>query len=851
MNMQLTLATRYLGGRKLRTFLTTLAIVFGVLVVFGMNAILPAFTRAFMANTMAAAGQVDAAITLRTGDVFDATVAESVAGVDGVRAISGQLERTVNLPPDYYDNDPARPDGATALAIIGLEVDQATAVRSYVPTSGRFLQEGDTDAAVISENLSDAIGVGLGDTMAVPTPRGQADLTVVGILPPNTQTGNERVLVSLPQAQALLNMPGQINTIEVNFDSLDDARRAAIEQAIVAELGDAYQVGALAANSELLTNLRLAQTILNVLGLLALLMGGFIILNTFRTVVVEQRRDLGMLRTLGASRRTVFGVVLSEGLIQGLVGTAVGLLLGYLLGMLALRALNPILQRFMNVRAGSPEVSFGLVAGSVAIGVGVTLLAGLLPALSASRVSPLEALRPPVGTLSMRRLTGVAFWAGVTMIVLSVLALITKNTALLGLGSVLFVAGLILVAPALVTPIARVFSSLLAAVFARSGTAQLAESNLSRQPSRAAITASTTLIGIAILIMAASMLSSLVLGFGNVIRKSLGSDFILVPPSVGVWGTNIGAGPGLAEELAAIEGVETVSALRFAPTQVNGTSVAVLGIDPATYPQVSGLSFSEGEDAAAYAAIGAGRNLIASPVLASTLGIGVGDTVEMLTPGGPVSYAVVAIGGDYLNAKVATAYLSHDNIAADFGRNEDVLLQLNLAPGADEAAAEAQIKAIKQDYPQFRLLNGREYIEENLRLLDTAFAAIFGLVIFLAIPSVIAMVNTLAIGVIERTREIGMLRAVGATRGQVRRIVLAEALILSALGTAFGILAGLYLGYMVVEALRVGGFPLEYVFPTTGVLLAIVAGIIFGVLAALIPARQASHLQIVEALRYE
>jgi putative ABC transport system permease protein len=154
-------------------------------------------------------------------------------------------------------------------------------------------------------------------------------------------------------------------------------------------------------------------------------------------------------------------------------------------------------------------------------------------------------------------------------------------------------------------------------------------------------------------------------------------------------------------------------------------------------------------------------------------------------------------------------------------------------------------------YPQYRLIDGQEFIEENLAIFQQAFVGIYALVIFLAVPSLIAMVNTLAIGVIERTREIGMLRAVGATRLQVRTIIVAEALILAGIGTGFGILSGLYLGYMAVEAMRAAGFPMEYVFPASGVLIAISSGIFFGILAALIPARQAARLEIVQALRYE
>jgi putative ABC transport system permease protein len=161
------------------------------------------------------------------------------------------------------------------------------------------------------------------------------------------------------------------------------------------------------------------------------------------------------------------------------------------------------------------------------------------------------------------------------------------------------------------------------------------------------------------------------------------------------------------------------------------------------------------------------------------------------------------------------------------------------------------MKALVKAYPQFRLINGQVYVEESLALFDTAFAGMIALGIFLSVPSLIAMINTLAIGVIERTREIGMLRAVGATRSQVRTVIVSEALILAAIGTGFGVLTGLYLGYMAVGAVQMAGFPMEYIFPGSGILLAIAAGLIFGAIAAIIPARQAARLEIVQALRFE
>ena len=180
-----------------------------------------------------------------------------------------------------------------------------------------------------------------------------------------------------------------------------------------------------------------------------------------------------------------------------------------------------------------------------------------------------------------------------------------------------------------------------------------------------------------------------------------------------------------------------------------------------------------------------------------------------------------------------------------------MLFLVDVAPGSDKDVVETGLKDVLAAYPQFRLVDGKAYIDQNLELFQAAFSGLTAMVLFLAIPSLIAMVNTLAIGVIERTREIGMLRAIGATRKQVRAVILAEALILSGIGTVLGILTGIYLGYLAVQAIGAAGFPTVFAFPAGGILLAVAAGIAFGLVAAIIPARQATKLQVVEALRYE
>jgi len=347
------------------------------------------------------------------------------------------------------------------------------------------------------------------------------------------------------------------------------------------------------------------------------------------------------------------------------------------------------------------------------------------------------------------------------------------------------------------------------------------------------------------------MVWSLTEGFLGILQRSLGSDYLIMPPSVGVWSSDVGARQELAQDLRAIPGVDVVSTLRFAAATANSKPVSLLGIDPEVYPQIASLTFQEGDSRTAFQELAGGRTLIANGVFAAQAGFKPGDAVRLSTPTGEKDYRIVAVAGDYLNAKIMTAYISQANLEKDFRKSEDIFFQLNLAPGADPARVEPKLEAILEDYPQFKLVSGKGYFEENRQIFNAVFATYFVMLGVLAIPSLIALLNTLAIGVLERTREIGMLRAIGATRRQVRRMVIAESLLLAAIGTAFGLLAGLYLGYVMLLGLSVGGFSVEYVFPYAGLLAAIATGLIFGVIAAILPARQAARLEIVRALRYE
>lgn len=846
MNMQLTLAWRYLWGRRLRAGLTVLAIVFGVMIMFGMQGVIPAVRASFDANLAVAAHSVDLIVTRTDGGRFPQSVADQVAVAPGVARVMPVLEQPLRLPAALALTTA---DGPPIAALVLNGVDPATAAEAIpiAPLAGRWFGPGEPRAAVVRASLLAQTGMALGDTVRLPATQGTLELTIVGVLPTRPVLGDEELYLPLATAQELFSLPGQINALTGQFTPEQDA--PALRAAILADLGPGYAAGAVeAGGAEWEAVLRIGEAAFLLFGGLALAMGGFIILNTFRTGVAERRRDIGMLRAIGASRRTVSGMVLAETLLLGLVGTALGILAGFALVNGLVVAIGPTWARYFGAPLGSP--SFGPVAWLVSVGLGlvVPLLSGLLPALSAGRLPPLEALRPAdeaalhVG--GRRRAI-----AGGTLLAFASLGLVSGEARLALLGALLSLAGLIVLGPLLVTPLAEHGGRLLALAFPRVGA--IAQGNLRRNPGRAAVTASAMLISLAILVALAGLSTTFTRGLLSYLEQSMRADYMLAPQALILGQGNVGAGPELAERLRATPGVASVTTLQQTRGRIGGADAQLIGIAPDTFPELAGLVFTAGDPDEAYRQLAAGDAVIVNGVLATQATVAPGDTVTLETPAGPRQLMVAGVGIDYLNSRVATAYLSQAALSAAMGPQSDALLLANREADADPAALEAALRELTRDYPAFSLIAFAQWREEQLAGNQARTNILYVLMAALAVPSLIALANTLAINVLERTRELGVLRAIGATRGQVQRIILAESLLLAALGVLGGALAGVALGYALVGAINRGGLAFPYTFPVGGIALASVVGLAFAVLAALIPARRAARLAIVEALRWE
>jgi putative ABC transport system permease protein len=845
MNIQLLLAWRYLSGRRLRAALTTLAIVFGVMIMFGMQGIIPAVRASFDANLTTAAHGVDLIVTRTDGRLFPQALAETVAATPGVTLVMPVLERPLRLPaPLALPTAAGRP--ISALVINGVDPATAAAAIPIAPLAGRWFGPGEERVALVRSSLLEATGLALGDALRLPAAGGATELTIVGVLPERPVFGDEELYLPLATAQALFNLPGQINAMTGQFAAGQDAE--ALREAILAQLGPGYAAGAVeAGGAEWDAALAIGERAFMLFGGLALAMGGFIILNTFRTGIAERRRDIGMLRAIGASRRTVVSLVVLESLLLGAAGTALGILAGYGLVSGLVLAIGPTWARYFGAPLGAPAYSLAAWLLSAGLGLLVPLLSGLLPALAAGRLPPLEALRPAEAVAERRhgrarRLGGAILLAG------ALLGLLSGEAGLALLGSLLSLGGLIVLGPLLVPPLARHGGRLLTLLLPREGA--IAQGNLLRNPGRAAVTASAMLISLAILVALAGLASTFTRGLLGYLEQSMRADYMLVPEALILGQGNVGAGPELAERLRATPGVGAVTTLRQTSGRLNGEEAQLVGLDPQTYPELAGLVFTAGEPDAAYRRLAEGGAIIVNGVLAAQAGLAPGDLATLETPDGPRRYEVVGVGIDYLNSRLATAYLSQAELAAALGPQNDALLMANRAPEADPAL-EAALLELTRDYPAFSLVSFAQWREEQLAGNQARTNILYALMAILAAPSLIALANTLGINVLERTRELGVLRAIGATRGQVQRMIVAESLLLALLGVLGGALAGVGLGYALVGAIKRSGLSFPYTFPAGGVLLAALVGLAFGVLAALLPARRAARLDVVAALRWE
>ncbi|MBM4783262.1 MAG: ABC transporter permease [Archangiaceae bacterium] len=842
MSATTTLALRYLLRRKTRAALTTTAIVFGVALVVAMGGMVPTLTASLTSSVLSSVEQVDASISTTTQAPFPADVLTRVRAMQGVKLASGRVQGMVSLPAKSAPQLNGKP--IVSLQLVGLERDEVDPVRPVTVTEGKPVKELSADDVLVSETLRDGAKLKLGDALLVPSVAGSRTFHVAGFV--STRPGGiESVFVTLPAAQETLGLTAQLSQVDVRFSEGVDA--PATRQALLTALGSGYLAEASRGNTQLIDQVMRAAMPMQAFGVLAMVMAGFIIFITFRTVVVERRRDLGLLRALGASQRTVLAMVTVEGLLLGVVGTVLGILVGIGMERLVISGLAPVWRSQVGLVLEPQPTALKTLLVAVVLGVGGSVLSCLAPARQASRVSPREAMRPSGGDARVP-VSRVRLGVGIALGVLGVVGLITGVLAWQSVGALCFIVAVFLVGPSSIVPLTSVFRRGLDVVMAQEG--KLAQGNVARQRHRSSITASVMTVALAIIVALAALTNSTIEGVVSQIDRTLGADFMVMPPTMMVGSGSVGASADLARSLSAVEGVDVATSLRMGASRSGTQNVSLVGIDPQAYLKVAAMDFEAGTPESV-GQLAQPRTLIMNALWAKQTGAKLQDQVELLTPNGPVQYRVVGIGNDVLNYRVPSAYLSQASLQQDFQVDSDLLVFVDLKQGVSSQSVRAELEQRLEAWPGFILRGTSEWRDKMLDDGRKKLNAMYVLLVVLVVPALIALANTLGINVLERVREIGLLRAIGSTQRQVRRLVLAESLLLACVGALVGIGVGLWLGLITVRAMESFGLVATFRIPVSGIATTAVIALVFGALAAVLPARHASRLKIVSALRHE
>ncbi|MGS0687913.1 ABC transporter permease [Nakamurella sp. GG22] len=576
-------------------------------------------------------------------------------------------------------------------------------------------------------------------------------------------------------------------------------------------------------------------TFLLVFAAVALVVGTFLILNTFSIIVAQRTRELALFRALGASKAQVTRSVLLEALVVGLVGATVGLALGF-----ALAAGLKALFGAIGLDLGEAGLVFEprTAIAAYAVGVIVTLLAAYLPARKAAKVPPVAAMRDdvsiPESSLHRRLLGGVALTVLGAGLMVWALAF-DGGLQPLGGGVLAVFIGVALLSPVIGKPIVTAIAGGYPRLFGTVGL--LARENARRNPRRTAATASALMIGLALVTTMAILGQSTKSSVDELVDSGLKADYVVSNAIQAPFSAAV------APEVAEVDGVAAAVPFRFSAVELKGEQVFVSSFDAPAMSEMVAIDLQSGS-----LETGADGMLVTSD-RAATEGWSVGDTVTVDFPAGPAALKVSGIiaASQFIGADLVLppAALEKGGIAP-----VDSIVYVKRAGDADAAATLAGINAVLADLPTVSVKDQDQFAEQQRAPVDQLLGIIYALLGLAVIIAVLGIVNTLALSVIERTREVGLLRAVGMSRRQLRSMIRLESVAISVLGAVLGILLGLIFGISLQQAISDQGITVLNV-PVVQLLIFVVLAGIVGVLAAVWPARRAARMDVLRAITAE
>jgi putative ABC transport system permease protein len=835
-------ALRGLLAHKVRLIATFLAVALGVAFIGGVLTLTDTMNRSFddlFANVYEGTDALvrsDKTIGSDFGEVradVDTSLLDRVRRVDSVAVAEGGVGGYARIID--RDGEPVGNPGFGA-PTLGANWSTADALNPFELRQGRGPR---ADGEIVIDAASArTTGYGVGDRVPVQTKAGVTDFDLVGVAgfgSADSPAGASYVLFTTAEAQQVLGEPGRFNDIAVV--AADGVGQSAVVHDIEAAVGgDATEVlsgreiteesqSDLAGELSFVTNFFLA------FALVAVVVGSFVIYNSFSIIVAQRTREMALLRAIGASRRQVRRAVLIEAVAVGLIGSVVGFVLG--LGIAS------ALVGLLDVDGSLAVLPTSFVT-AVLCGLFVTIASALIPARRASKVPPVAAMRDVAVDRSGR--SRLRFAAGLALCTLGAAGVVSgaagQRVATVGLGVAAAFAGLLFAGPGLARPISSSVGWPLSRL--RGITGVLARENAGRNPRRSASTAQALMIGVGIVAFFMVINTSIRASIDKTLDDNFAGDFIVDSGTFGM----VGLPHRVATEIARLPEVSAVAPLRYAPVEIDRDGSSVTATTTAGF-DLFGLHVVEGSDA-----LGPGQVVVLKET-ADTDHLAVGDTIDVdFLDTRPAALTVAGIYDGPEASNLGGYVMGADELARHVADDSDAQIVLELADGVTVAQARPLLEGITDRYATAEVQSVDDFKESLGSQLDVFLNLILGLLALAIVIAGLGIANTVALSVLERTRELGLLRAVGMTRRQLRATIRWESVIIALFGTILGLAVGVLGGWGMVSAFRDDGFEVFRVpYATIGVVAALAAGL--GMLAALVPAWRASRLNVLAAIHTE
>ncbi|HET9860875.1 MAG TPA: FtsX-like permease family protein [Nocardioidaceae bacterium] len=843
-------AWKSLLGRKVRLVMSTFAIVLGVAFVAGTFIFTDTLSRSFTELFASSAGDVvvrpeggtsaDGSPTTKT---MPASLVEDLADVEGAARADGNVA-SFGVFVVGENNKLIGGQGAPGLAFNYNDAPAGHGVEGLRVTEGEI--PNGPDEVAIDEGTIEKAGYEIGDQVKLVTSTDRALLTptLVGAVSfgdGGSTNGATFTIFDTDTAQELF-LDGANRFHDAWVTAADGVSQEELRDNVAATLPDGFEAvtGDTAADesaSDLLEAISFITTFLLIFAGISLVVGSFLIVNTFSILVAQRSKELALLRALGASRRQVTRSVLFEALVLGVVGATLGMGLGVLLAM----GIRALFANFGLDLSGQPLIfAPRTFLAAYAVGITVTVAAAYLPARRSARIAPVAALRDdvamPESALHWRLLLGGAqIVLGAGLVLTGLYADVPSPGWWVGAGILLALLGVAAASPVLGKPVVAASGAVYRRLYGTVG--QLAGQNSVRNPRRTAATASALMIGLALVSTMAIVGSSAKASVDKTIEENFLGDLV-VSNVIGVPFS-----PSIADRIEETAGVQSVTRLRYAVGEYQGDNQGLMGVDPVSLEDVVKIEMVAGS-----ADLRDGT-VIVSAEKAEEDGLEVGESVVYEMPTGTKRYEIVGVHAD--NPVLGYPFTTTlDTLATAGFQKADNYLLVTKQPGADTAAIQAEVEAQTANLPTVTVKDQEGFAEEQRAPIDSMLLIINALLGLALVIAVLGIVNTLALSVIERTREVGLLRAIGLSRFQLRRMIRLEAVAIALLGAALGVTMGIVFGLALMTSLSDEGLEVISV-PYVQLAGYVVASALVGILAAVFPARRAARLDVLRAIATE